>query len=78
VNPSIGLSWTLKALVVIVLAGLGSMRGIVLAGMLLGLIEGLASVWVGGPYRGVVALVVFLVVLSFRPQGLFGRGEAYV
>jgi len=78
VNPTIGLGWTLKALVVIVLAGLGSMRGIVLAGMLLGLIEGLASVWVGGPYRGVVALVVFLVVLSFRPQGLFGRGGAYV
>lgn len=73
VNPSIGLGWTLKALIVIVLAGLGSMRGIVVAGMLLGLVEGLASVWVGSAYRGVVALVVFLIVLSLRPQGLFGR-----
>lgn len=78
VNPTIGLGWTLKALIVIVLAGLGSMRGIVLAGMLLGLIEGLASVWVGGTYRGVVALVVFLLVLSLRPQGLFGRRGTYV
>lgn len=75
VSPSIGLSWTLKALIVIVFAGLGSMRGIVVAGMLLGLIEGLSSVWVGSAYRGVVALVVFLLVLSVRPQGLFGRGS---
>jgi branched-chain amino acid transport system permease protein len=75
VSPSIGLSWTLKALIVIVFAGLGNMRGIVVAGMLLGLIEGLSSVWVGNAYRGVVALVVFLLVLSVRPQGLFGRGS---
>lgn len=74
VSPSIGLGWTLKALIVVVLAGLGSMRGIVFAGILLGLAEGLASVWIGGEYREVVALVVFLGVLSFRPQGLFGRG----
>ena len=73
VSPSIGLGWTLKALIVIVLAGIGSMRGIVLAGMLLGLLEGLSSVWVGGAYREVVALVVFLIILSIRPQGLFGR-----
>jgi len=78
VSPSIGLGWTLKALIVIVLAGLGSMRGIVFAGMLLGLIEGLASVWVGSAYRGVVALVVFLIVLSVRPQGLFGREGTHV
>ncbi len=78
ISPSIGLGWTLKALIVIVLAGLGSMRGIVMAGALLGLIEGLASVWVGSAYRGVVALVVFLVVLSFRPQGLFGREGTHV
>ncbi|MGD2059641.1 MAG: branched-chain amino acid ABC transporter permease [Acidimicrobiia bacterium] len=76
VSPSIGLGWTLKALVVIVLAGLGSMRGIIFAGLFLGLAEGLAAVWVGGAYREVVALVVFLLVLFFRPEGLFGRARA--
>ena len=75
VSPSIGLGWTLKALIVVVLAGLGSMGGTVVAGMLLGLTEGLASVWLGGEYREIVALLVFLVVLAFRPQGLFGRGS---
>jgi branched-chain amino acid transport system permease protein len=72
VSPTIGLTWTLKALIVIVLAGLGSMRGILVAGIILGLTEGLAAVWVG-PYREVVALGVFLLVLILRPQGLFGR-----
>jgi branched-chain amino acid transport system permease protein len=73
VSPSIGLGWTLKALIVVVLAGLGSMRGLIVAGMLLGLAEGLASVWLGGAYREIVALLAFLLVLLLRPQGLFGR-----
>ena len=76
VSPSIGLGWTLKALIVVVLAGLGSMRGIVVAGVFLGLVESLASVWIGGRYREVAALVLFLVILSFRPHGFFGRAHA--
>jgi branched-chain amino acid transport system permease protein len=76
VSPNIGLGWTLKALIVVVLAGLGSMRGIIVAGLFLGLTEGLAAVWLGGQFREVAALVLFLIVLSFRPQGLFGRAYA--
>lgn len=76
VSPNIGLGWTLKALIVVVLAGLGSMRGIIVAGLFLGLTESLAAVWLGGEYREVAALVLFLVALSFRPQGLFGRAYA--
>ncbi len=75
VSPSIGLGWTLKALIVVVLAGLGSMRGIILAGMFLGLSESLAAVWLGGQYREIAALVLFLIVLSIRPQGFFGRAH---
>ena len=76
VSPSIGLAWTLKALIVVVLAGLGSMRGIILAGLFLGLTESLAAVWLGGEYREIAALVLFLLVMSFRPQGFFGRAHA--
>lgn len=76
VSPNIGLGWTLKALIVVVLAGLGSMRGIIVAGLFLGLMESLAAVWLGGQYREVAALVLFLVVLSFRPHGFFGRAHA--
>jgi branched-chain amino acid transport system permease protein len=72
INPSIGLQWTLKALVVVVLAGLGSMRGTLLGGLLLGVAEALSSLQFGGAYREIVGLVIFLIFLSFRPQGLFG------
>jgi branched-chain amino acid transport system permease protein len=72
INPSIGLQWTLKALIVVVLAGLGSMYGTLLGGILLGVAEAISSLAFGGEYREIVGLVIFLIFLSFRPQGLFG------
>jgi branched-chain amino acid transport system permease protein len=73
ISPSIGLEWTLKALIVVVLAGLGSMIGTFIAGILLGVAEALSAAAFGGPYREVVGLVIFVVVLCARPRGLFGR-----
>jgi branched-chain amino acid transport system permease protein len=73
VSPSIGLEWTLKALIVVVLAGLGSMIGTFVGGLLLGVAEAASAAAFGGPYREVVGLVIFVVVLVVRPRGLFGR-----
>jgi branched-chain amino acid transport system permease protein len=73
VSPSIGLEWTLKALIVVVLAGLGSMIGTFLGGILLGVAEAASAAAFGGPYREVVGLVIILAILVARPQGLFGR-----
>jgi branched-chain amino acid transport system permease protein len=73
ISPSIGLEWTLKALIVIVLAGLGSTLGTFLGGLVLGVAETLSATLFGGPYREVVGLVIFFVVLVARPQGLFAR-----
>jgi len=73
VSPSIGLEWTLKALIVVVLAGLGSMFGTFVGGLLLGVAEAASAASYGGPYREVVGLVIFVVVLVVRPRGLFGR-----
>jgi branched-chain amino acid transport system permease protein len=72
VSPSIGLEWTLKALIVVVLAGLGSMLGTFVGGLVLGVAEAASAVGFGGPYREVVGLVIFVVVLVVRPRGLFG------
>jgi branched-chain amino acid transport system permease protein len=74
ISPSIGLSWTLKALIVVVLAGLGSIFGTFVAGVLLGIAESLSAFLLGSVYREVVGLVLFLAVLAVRPAGLFGRG----
>jgi branched-chain amino acid transport system permease protein len=76
VSPSIGLNWTLKALIVVVLAGLGSMPGTFLAGILLGVAESASALIVGGQYRELVGLVIFFIILSLRPQGLFGENHA--
>ena len=73
ISPSMGLEWTLKALIVVVLAGLGSMLGTFVAGLFVGVAEALSAAAFGGPYREVVGLVIFVVVLVLRPQGLFGR-----
>ncbi len=73
VSPSIGLDWTLKALIVVVLAGLGSIVGTFAGGLVLGLAEAVSAAAFGGPYREVVGLLIFFCVLIARPQGLFGR-----
>jgi len=73
VSPAIGLEWTLKALIVVVLAGLGSMLGTFVGGIVLGVAEAASAATFGGPYREIVGLVIFVVVLVVRPRGLFGR-----
>jgi len=72
VTPVIGLAWTLKALVVVVLAGMGSIMGAFGAGILLGEAEALSVYAFGASYREVVGLVLFVLVLLVRPRGLFG------
>jgi branched-chain amino acid transport system permease protein len=73
ISPSIGIIWTLKALIVIVLAGTGSILGAFPAGLLLGVVEAVSGAFIGSTYREVIGLVIFLIVLVLRPQGLFGR-----
>ncbi|HEY7063565.1 MAG TPA: branched-chain amino acid ABC transporter permease [Chloroflexota bacterium] len=76
VSPGIGLDWTLKALIVVVLAGLGSVFGTFVGGLLLGVGEAtVALIPNGGSYRELVGLVLFVVVMLVRPQGLFGRNR---
>lgn len=76
INPAMGLNWTLVALVVMVLGGLGSIKGTFVGGILLGVIQAATSVFISNNYREVVALIIFLLVLIFRPQGLFGTKES--
>jgi len=75
IQPTMGLDWTLIALVVMVLGGLGSILGTFVGGLVLGVTQSLTNIWPGGEYREIVALLLFLVVLVLRPQGLFGSKE---
>ncbi|TWS97054.1 ABC transporter permease [Reyranella sp. CPCC 100927] len=73
VFPQMGLPYGLKGFAAALLGGLTSMPGAVLGGLLLGVVETLASAYVGEGYRDLVAFTLVLVFLVFRPQGLLGN-----
>jgi branched-chain amino acid transport system permease protein len=75
VEPSMGMHWTLKSLIVMVLGGVGNFMGTFVGGILLGATESLTAFFISSNYRQVVGLILFLLILIFRPQGLFGRKE---
>lgn len=55
------------------MGGLGSIFGAVVGGVLLGIIEALATVYIGPGYQQAVGFVILVLLLVFRPQGLFGK-----
>lgn len=75
VDPAMGMHWTLKSLIVMVLGGVGNFVGTFVGGILLGMTESATAFYISGNYRQVVGLILFLLVLIFRPQGLFGEKE---
>jgi branched-chain amino acid transport system permease protein len=75
IQPAMGLDWTLKALIVMVLGGLGNIPGTFVGGLVLGVTESATSFFISNNYREVAGLVLFLLILIFRPQGLFGKKE---
>jgi branched-chain amino acid transport system permease protein len=74
VAPSGGLNWLLTAMVVIVLAGEGNITAILPAGLILGVLQSMSTLVVSPAYQQPIALIVFILVLLLRPNGLFARG----
>jgi branched-chain amino acid transport system permease protein len=72
-TPSSGVEFLLTGFTVVVLGGLGSVKGTVLGGLALGVLEALGAAVCGDGYRLFIGLLAFLVFLTLRPQGLFGR-----
>ena len=71
-NPAVGIEFTMKALVVVIMGGIGNMLGSLAAGLMLGVAEALCSHYVDSGLTLVVAYALFLIVLVVRPRGLFG------
>jgi branched-chain amino acid transport system permease protein len=71
VYPAMGALVTLKAFVIVVLGGMGSVTGALIGGYLLALAESLGGTYVSATYQDLVAFVVLSLVFTFRPAGLF-------
>lgn len=73
--PQVGSTFTLKAFVITVLGGMGSIVGATLGGILIGVAESIGGVYFGSGWKEVVVFVLFLLVLLFKPSGLMGKSN---
>jgi branched-chain amino acid transport system permease protein len=73
--PSMGDMAALKSFAIVILGGLGSFKGATLGGFLLALIEELGAGYISSGYRDAMGFFIIIVVLIFRPTGLFARAE---
>jgi branched-chain amino acid transport system permease protein len=72
VNPQVGSGFVLVAFTIVVLGGMGSFAGALLGGLLIGMVESLSGLYLGESLGQIGIFGIFIVVLLFRPQGLFG------
>lgn len=72
-DASIGVIFTMKALIIVIMGGVGDIRGAIIAALILGLVETAVATLIDPGLTLVSAYAIFLVILLFRPQGLFGR-----
>lgn len=71
--PTIGQSFAVTAFVVVVLGSMGNFIGAFLGGLIIGVVEAFAGFLIGGDVKIVASMLVFILILLFRPAGLFGR-----
>ena len=72
VNPQVGAGFVTVAFTIVVLGGMGSFVGALVGGLLIGVVESLSGLLLGESLGQIGIFVIFIAVLLFRPQGLFG------
>lgn len=75
-DASVGVVFTMKALIIVIMGGVGEIRGAIVAAVILGLVETAVATLIDPGLTLAAAYLIFLLVLLFRPQGLFGRAGA--
>jgi branched-chain amino acid transport system permease protein len=72
VNPRVGGAFVLVAFTIVVLGGMGSIPGALLGGLFIGVVESLSGLYLGESLGQIGIFIIFILVLLFRPTGLFG------
>ncbi|MGH1350087.1 MAG: branched-chain amino acid ABC transporter permease [Methyloligellaceae bacterium] len=75
-NANIGVVFTMKALIVVIMGGAGNVLGAMIAGLLLGLAESFVATYVDPGLTIATTYAIFLLILLLKPQGLFGRAAS--
>jgi branched-chain amino acid transport system permease protein len=73
--PQVGSAFTLKAFVIVVLGGMGSVVGATIGGLIIGVSESLSAAYVSSGLKELFVYVLFLLVLVFKPAGLLGKSR---
>mgnify|MGYP001627887820 FL=1 len=74
VYPAMGHLVIMKAFVIIILGGMGSIPGAIVGGMIIGFAEAFGGYYISDAYKDVIAFALLVVILSIRPHGLFAKG----
>jgi len=74
-TPTVGDQFTILAFVIVVLGGLGSVAGAVVGGLIIGLVQTVGALYLPGTGSLILVFAVFVLVLFFRPQGIFGARQ---
>ena len=72
VFPEVGLNFAILSFVIVALGGFGNIGGAFLAGILVGLVENIGGFFVGPEFKYTLVFILYLIVISLRPKGLFG------
>lgn len=73
--PQVGSAFTLKAFVIVVLGGMGSIIGATLGGIIIGVVESVGAVTISSDWKDVLVFTIFLLVLLVKPSGLMGTSR---
>jgi branched-chain amino acid transport system permease protein len=73
ISPTMGALLGMKAFVIVILGGLGSIPGAILGGYILGILEAVGGGYLSAAYKDVYAFGALILILSIRPTGLFGK-----
>jgi branched-chain amino acid transport system permease protein len=72
-NPYMGSIPAVKAFAIVIIGGLGSIPGAIIAGLILGVAENFTIFTLGGAWKDAIAFLILIIVLIFKPTGLFGE-----
>jgi branched-chain amino acid transport system permease protein len=73
VFPTNGMITTVKGFEIVVIGGLGSIPGALIAGVMLGLVESFGAAFLDSAYQNIYGFILVIAILVLRPTGLFGE-----